>query len=141
MPMLDTVTIPVSDFGRSRRFYRAALEPLGYELLAEFPDRLHGGPAAGFGTERPEFWIREDPDVEGQLQIGFSAPTPAAVDAFHKAALAAGAVDQEAPGPVPSASSGRYAATVIDPDGHVVEAVSSGGETLGLTDLTAENDS
>ena len=47
----------------------------------------------------------------------------AAVDAFHKAALGEGAKDNGGPGVRPHYGPNYYAAFVIDPDGHNIEAV------------------
>jgi predicted lactoylglutathione lyase len=51
------------------------------------------------------------------------AENRAQVDAFHRAALAAGGQDNGAPGPRPQYHANYYAAFVIDPDGHNIEAV------------------
>jgi hypothetical protein len=63
----------------------------------------------------------------GRQGTGFGrdglAQSRAAVDAFHKAALDAGGADNGEPGLRPHYGEHYYAAFVIDPDGHVVEAV------------------
>lgn len=48
------------------------------------------------------------------------------VEAFYRAALAAGGTDNGAPGPRPDYGAGYYAAFVLDADGHNVEAVVGG---------------
>ncbi|HEX5714408.1 MAG TPA: VOC family protein [Solirubrobacterales bacterium] len=128
--MLDHVGFEVSDYERSKAFYEAALEPLGIKLVMEF-----GEGAAGFGkeTERgpnPFFWIqaRGRPAVSG-AHVAFGARTTEQVDAFHTAALAAGATDNGAPGPRPIYHPGYYGAFVLDPDGNNVEAVCHRGST------------
>ena len=121
--MLDHVGIEVADFDRSKAFYEAALEPLGIRLLMEFEG------SAGFGKEtehgpKPFFWIggRGRPAVSG-AHVAFGVRAPEQVDAFHAAALAAGATDNGAPGLRPQYHPGYYGAFVLDPDGNNVEAV------------------
>src|SRR5512144_1539436 len=115
--MIDHVSLRVSDYARSKRFYEAALAPLGYKLIMEF-----GGQAGGFGVERPDFWIGASP-AAGATHVCFAAASRAQVDAFHKAALAAGGRDNGAPGLRPHYHPHYYGAFVIGPDGHNVEAV------------------
>jgi catechol 2,3-dioxygenase-like lactoylglutathione lyase family enzyme len=122
--MLDHVGLEVSDYHRSRAFYEAALAPLGVRLLIEIADS-----AAGFGEEtehgpKPYFWIgaRGRPIVSG-AHVSFAAADRDTVDAFHAAALAAGAADNGAPGPRPIYHPHYYGAFVLDPDGNNVEAV------------------
>ena len=122
--MLDHVGLEVSDYERSKAFYAAALAPLGVRLLMEFGDS-----AAGFGEEtehgpKPYFWIqsRGRPVVSG-AHVAFASRDRDGVDAFHAAALEAGATDNGAPGPRPVYHPQYYGAFVLDPDGNNVEAV------------------
>ena len=55
--------------------------------------------------------------------VCFSAPSRAAVDAFHAAGLKAGGKDNGKPGPRPDYGPKYYSAFLIDPDGNNVEAV------------------
>ncbi|HEV7770686.1 MAG TPA: VOC family protein [Solirubrobacterales bacterium] len=121
--MIDHVSIEVSDFARSKTFYKAALEPLGIRLLMEFESN------AGFGKEteqgpKPFFWVdfRGRPAVSG-AHVAFGVRTTEQVDAFHAAALAAGGTDNGAPGLRPIYHPGYYGAFVLDPDGNNIEAV------------------
>jgi catechol 2,3-dioxygenase-like lactoylglutathione lyase family enzyme len=121
--MLDHLSLGVSDLAKARAFYDAALAPLGYRRLFDIAD------ASGYGEERrPQralpFWIGHAPGG-GPLNghVCFSARNRTSVDAFHKAALAAGARDNGAPGLRPEYHAAYYAAFVIDPDGHRIEAV------------------
>lgn len=124
--MLDHVGIEVSDLARSKAFYSAALGALGYVVTKEV------GPVVIFGvSEGP----RRSPDPAGEfsiapgtphadvVHIAFNAGSRAAVDAFHQAALAAGGVDNGAPGLRPHYHATYYAAFVLDPDGYNIEAV------------------
>lgn len=115
----------VSDFARSREFYTRALAPLG---LAPFMDRSRGGcELIGFGVPPdPVFWIRSTQVLDGRLHVAFLARSRAAVDGFHAAALAAGGHDQGAPGLRDRFGPNYYAAYVLDPDGHNIEAVCRG---------------
>jgi catechol 2,3-dioxygenase-like lactoylglutathione lyase family enzyme len=124
--MLDHVGIEVSDFARSKSFYEEALAPLGIRLLME---PVEGSAGAGFGKDtehgpKPFFWInaRGRAAVSG-AHVCFGVRTPEQVDAFHAAALAAGASDNGAPGRRPIYHPGYYGAFVLDPDGNNVEAV------------------
>lgn len=117
--MFDHVIIDVADLGRARSFYERALGPLGYELVMESDGRYAFGRAG-----RPDFWIvdRGTGDARG-VHLGFWAGDQSAVDAFHREAIAAGASDNGAPGIRPDYHSTYYAAFVIDPNGHNIEAV------------------
>jgi catechol 2,3-dioxygenase-like lactoylglutathione lyase family enzyme len=116
---IDHVTATVSDFETGKRFYEAALKPLGYQLQMEF-----GGSVAGFGPEdaMPDFWIGNEPG-RGASHIAFAAPDRAAVDAFYEAAMSAGGKDNGAPGLREHYHENYYAAYVHDADGNNVEAV------------------
>ena len=116
--MLDHVSLNVSDLAASRAFYSAALEPLAIGPLLE-----HRG-AVGLGSAgHPYFWLVERAPLSGPTHIAFRAADRAGVDAFHAAALAAGACDNGAPGLRPEYHPSYYGAFVIDPDGNNVEAV------------------
>jgi catechol 2,3-dioxygenase-like lactoylglutathione lyase family enzyme len=111
----------VSDLARSRDFYLRALAPLGFDRVNTtdvLPNEVE------FGVEdRHPFAISTDYPVGAPIHVAFAAESRAYVDAFHAAALAAGGRDNGAPGPRPEYSPGYYAAFVLDPDGHNVEAV------------------
>jgi catechol 2,3-dioxygenase-like lactoylglutathione lyase family enzyme len=123
--MFDQVGLAVADFTRSRNFYESALRPLGYRIVIEVsPEESGGDASAGFGSgATAQFWIGPGVPVRGMLRIAFVAPDHAAVDAFHRAAIAAGGTDQGAPGLRALGHPREYAAFVLDPEGHVIEAV------------------
>jgi catechol 2,3-dioxygenase-like lactoylglutathione lyase family enzyme len=80
--------------------------------------------AAGLGVPpKPDFWIGKAPQAGTPIHIAFRAETRAQVDAFYKAATAAGGRDNGAPGLRPHYHANYYGAFVLDPDGHSVEAV------------------
>lgn len=119
--MLDHVSIGVRDLAASRRFYDAALAPLGYRCLAAGADQ------AGYGRDAAVFWlgVSEAPvpaDPRSGLHFCFTAESRRAVDAFHAAGTGAGGRDNGAPGPRPDYGDSYYAAFVHDPDGYRLEA-------------------
>lgn len=124
--MIDHVGFSVSDIARSRAFYGAALAPLGLGLVMHMgPDRTEsGGTALGYGRAgEPFFWIGDNEAVGEGTHVALSAPSRAAVDAFHAAALGAGGRDHGAPGLREHYGPDYYAAFVLDPDGINLEAV------------------
>lgn len=124
--MLDHLGFTVSDFERSKAFYIHALAPLGIGVIKELSAEQTGGSAhVGFGEDgKPYFWIGDSGDVlRGGLHVAFAAKTRAQVDAFYKAALAAGARDNGAPGVREHYHRDYYGAFVLDMDGHNIEAV------------------
>jgi len=125
--IIDHVGLSVTDFGRSLAFYAAVLGTLGIRPLLEFEDNGIG--RAGFGRSRPDFWIGGGKLYRGEAHVAFVAASRAEVDAFHMAALANGGRDNGRPGLRPHYRPGYYAAFVLDPDGHNIEAVFHGDAT------------
>lgn len=124
--MIDHVGFAVADAERSRRFYEAALAPLGLGLIMTVPagENPTGGTAHGFGVEgNPFFWVGDNERVGEGTHVAFTAETRDQVDAFHEAALAVGGRDHGAPGLRPHYGPNYYAAFVLDPDGLNIEAV------------------
>ena len=123
-PLIDHLGLTVSDFGRSKVFYDAALKPLGMSVVMQVSAELTGGsPYVGYGAERPVFWVGANGPASGPMHLAFTAQTRAAVDAFYSAAMAAGGRDNGAPGVRAHYHSSYYGAFVLDPDGVNVEAV------------------
>ena len=120
--MIDHVSLGVRDLERSAAFYEAVLAEIGLEKLVSRADTV------GFGKRYPEFWLNGRPGM-GPVPAGsgthfcLRAREPAQVDAFHRAALAAGAVSDGAPGARPDYGEGYYAAFIRDSDGNRVEVV------------------
>ena len=123
--ILDHMGFGVSDYERAKAFYARALAPLGLSLLMEVgPEQNETGWAAGFGRDgAPAFWIGAEGRTAPRLHVAFTAPSRDAVRAFHAAALAAGGTDHGGPGLRPHYHPVYYAAFVLDPDGHNIEAV------------------
>ena len=121
--VIDHIGVGVRNFETSLDFYTRALAPLGFEPVAlDDADNR----SAAFGVEgRDDFWIHEGRPA-GRMHVAFDAESREAVDAFHAAALEAGARDNGAPGLRPAYSDTYYAAYVIDPNGNNIEAVFHG---------------
>lgn len=117
--MLDHLGIQVRDLPASLAFYDAVLAPLGARRMLEYPE------AVGYGSTSPDFWL--SPLGGGgqgvESHIAFTAPDRAAVQAFHDAAVAAGAEVLHAPKLWPEYHETYFGAFVRDPDGNNVEAV------------------
>jgi len=116
--MFDHMGFGVSDIDESGKFFLQALAPLGVGLAMEGPNSV------GLGRQgKPSMWLYATSAVTPPLHIAIAANTRADVDAFYQAAMAAGAKDNGAPGLRPHYHPNYYAAFVLGPDGHSVEAV------------------
>src|SRR4051812_48223445 len=114
--MIEHVSLRCSDVEKSRRFYEKALAPLGYRVSQEYGD------AVGFMAEgHTSFWVTKG-KIGTPTHLAFRAKDRAGVKAFHRAAVKAGGKDNGAPG-LRDYSETYYAAFVLDPDGHNMEAV------------------
>lgn len=114
--MLDHISLRVQDHSRAVAFYRAALAPLGYQVMMEYPG------ATGLGAGMPDLWVIASDHPPSPTHLAFSADR-AAVDAFHTAALAAGGTDNGPPGLRLDYHPHYYAAFVRDPEGNNIEVV------------------
>jgi catechol 2,3-dioxygenase-like lactoylglutathione lyase family enzyme len=133
--MIHHASLGVSDLAASRRFYDAALAPLGLARILDFGAGADagGGRGSDYGAEPHPYGVELTITVEAGLaarpppypgvHLCFRAPTRAAVAEFHAAALTHGGRDDGAPGPRPHYGESYYAAFVHDPDGHRIEAV------------------
>ena len=118
--ILDHITLLVSDFETSKRFYQAALAPLGIDIATEFDH------VAGFGRDgKGEFWLHGSAPAQAQqpMHIAFAAQNREQVRAFYAAALQAGGHDHGAPGIRAIYHAHYYAAFIVGPEGHNIEAV------------------
>ncbi len=118
--MLDHISIGVRDITRSKRFYDAALKPLGYVCKSADASSLGYGDDDGIGL-----WLGvSDHPVpahnKSNLHFCFAAPTRKSVDQFHAAALKEGGHDNGGPG-LRDYSPNYYAAFIVDPDGYRLE--------------------
>jgi catechol 2,3-dioxygenase-like lactoylglutathione lyase family enzyme len=120
--VIDHVSLGVTDLDRAARFYEAVLGAVGFAKLEVRPATV------GFGKRYPEFWLNHRPSMaavptDTGVHVCVRARTAAAVDEFHRTALAVGGSDDGAPGVRPHRTGGYYAAFVRDLDGNRIEAV------------------
>ncbi len=117
--MLDHVSLGVSDFAASRRFYDQALAPLGLKVLMGDDATF-----SGYGGAQPFFWIGKPEAARTErVHVAFTASDRPTVDAFYRAAMGAGGRDNGGPGLRPQYHADYYGAFVLDPDGNNIEAV------------------
>lgn len=118
--MFDHVKFGVSDYAASKAFFLKALEPLGVAVGAE------GLPTYGVelcSKAEASLCLFQTDAKPAPLHLAFTADSRQQVDAFHRAALEAGGKDNGPPGLRPQYHANYYAAFVIGPDGHNIEAV------------------
>ncbi len=118
--MLNHISVGTADYAKAKAFYTAVFETLGYVMVEDFGD------ACGFGKKDAlaSFWLTDtSTQTMPGFHVAFTASSRAEVDAFYKAGLAHGGRDNGAPGLRPEYSPTYYAAFVISPDGHHLEAV------------------
>src|SRR5262245_24292578 len=120
--MIDHVSIAVRDLGAASAFYEAVLGTIG------LVKREVRQTTVGFGKRYAEFWLNHRRSMatlpaDCGVHVCLRAPNPAAVDAFHAAALAAGGSSDGPPGLRPAYGEGYYAAFIRDLDGNTIEAV------------------
>ena len=118
--MFDHVKFGVSDYAASKAFFLKALGPLGVAVVAE------GAPTYGVelcAKGEVSLILYETEEKPAPLHLAFTAENRQQVDAFYRAAMEAGGKDNGAPGLCPEYSGKYYAAFVIGPDGHNIEAV------------------
>ena len=122
------VSLGVREMARTRVFYIAALSTLGIRLLFEFKNDAGDVVSMGFGKSFPELWVNRPLDggqtmPSNGTHVALFAPDAGAVQAFHRAGIAAGGTDAGDPGYRTEYQPGYYAAFLRDPDGNKVEAV------------------
>jgi len=121
--MIDHMGFKTRKIAVMRAFYEAAFAAMGGGMKMEVPKEYTGGMVVvGYGREHPVFWLTEA-DSNVPLHVAFAARSRAEVDAFYKAAMAAGGRDNGGPGLRTEYTPTYYAAFVFDPDGNNVEAV------------------
>lgn len=123
--MIDHTGVAVGDYQKSKKFYADALAAIGYQLIVEFPASVTGTEdVAGFGEGgKPDFWVVSGTPNKPPVHVAFRVGSRTMVDAFYKAAIAAGGTDNGQPGLRPHYHPNYYGAFVRDPDGHNIEAV------------------
>jgi catechol-2,3-dioxygenase len=124
--VVDHVDLLVRDLEASRTFYQAALEPLGYTILAE------SGKNISFGVKgADDFGIHQSEHPTVNAHVAFVSPSQEAVDTFYAKALGGGGRSKVAPQLHPEYHANYYAAYVFDPDGNNIEAVYHGAGASG----------
>jgi catechol 2,3-dioxygenase-like lactoylglutathione lyase family enzyme len=121
MAIFTHVAVGTNNLSKARAFYDAVLAPLGYKRLTDLGDN-----GSIWGESAPEFFVLKPANGQPATHanggtISFVAPNRSAVAAFHKAALAAGGVDEGAVGPrgwAPNA----FAGYARDLDGNKIAA-------------------
>ena len=127
--VIDHVGLSVSDYKKARKFYDAALKPLGWKVVMEY--KWDGGVSAGYGTQgKPFLWISTGKQTTPHIHLALGAETRPKVGAFYKAAIKAGGKANGGPGLREHYHPTYYAAFVFDPDGHNIEAVCHAPETV-----------
>ncbi|MGE6995245.1 VOC family protein [Pseudomonas sp. NPDC047961] len=122
--LIDHVEIRVADLEISKHFYRAVLPSLGLPEPYEGKDFFFSD----------ELVVSKADDYISRVHLAFQAKDHDMVQAFYKAALAAGGRDNGAPGYRPY-HAGYYAAFVLDPDGNNIEAVYNGPATRSTSSV------
>ena len=119
--MFDHVKFGVSDYAASKAFFLKALEPLGVVVVSEGPPQygVELSPAGG----KVSLCLFQTEEKPAHLHVAFTAKNRQQVEAFYRAALEAGGKDHGAPGLRPHYHANYYAAFVMRPDGHNIEAV------------------
>ena len=132
--MFDHVVFGATDYAASKAFFVKALEPLGFAVVSEGPLGIEMS-----ADGKTSLCLRLKEERPAPLHLAFVASNRRQVDAFHRAALAAGGLDNGAPGLRPRYHPNYYAAFVIGPDGHNIEAVchAPGGPAEEIDSLIA----
>ena len=125
MSTIDHTGLSVSDFAKAKSFYNQALAPLGIAIQMEVPKSVTGDfDVAGYGIDgKPDFWLAGAGKATPRVHFAFKAASRAEVDAFYKAAMAAGGTGNGPPGIRAHYHPSYYGAFVLDPDGNNIEAV------------------
>jgi catechol 2,3-dioxygenase-like lactoylglutathione lyase family enzyme len=117
---IDHLTVPVRDYEVGKRFYADVLQPLGFRVLLDWPDRRRA--YLGLESRPSSLWVIES-TFAGTLEVSLALPDRGSVVAFHTAALAAGGRSLAEPGVREEHSGDYYAARIADFDGNTIEAV------------------
>ncbi len=116
--MIEHISVPVSDYQKSKAFYQHTLAPLGYELIRDY------GPQAGGFCEgdSTSFWIIKKDEAIQPMHVALGAPSKEAVQTFYDEGIKSGGSDNGAPGFRLDYGDNYYAAFILDPDGNNIEA-------------------
>lgn len=122
---IDHIGLSVADLAKAKTFYAAVLGEIGLEPVGDYGAGQIGSVAVlGFGVGRKgQFWLAQRGQQSPDSHVCFRAKSRAAVRAFHAAGLTNGGRDNGAPGIRENYHNAYYAAFVLDPEGHNIEAV------------------
>lgn len=136
--MFDHMGFRVRDLAVARRFYDACAAALELQTIDNTPESFlvvrsaeEPIPFIWVGTALPAFWTAAHETSASPIHVGFRARDRATVDAFYRAALAAGGSDNGAPGTRGPPEANYYGAYVLDPDGNNIEAGVRGSASVG----------
>ena len=130
--MFSHICVGCNDLERSAAFYDALLSPLGLRRRVVLAD---GGPGAacwiGASGSLPRFYVyrpfdRAPASAGNGSMVAFIAPSIAAVEAAHAAGIAAGGLDEGAPGHRPHYGEGYFGGYLRDPDHNKIHVVFRG---------------
>lgn len=124
--MLHHLSLGTADLDRARAFYDPVMAELGLRRTLDVEDAVgYGAGITSFSLNRP---ADGRPAAPGNgVHVAFEVEHRAAVDAFHRVALAHGGTDDGPPGLRPEYDPNYYAAFVRDPDSNKIEAVTFAG--------------
>jgi catechol 2,3-dioxygenase-like lactoylglutathione lyase family enzyme len=119
--VISHVSLGTNRYDEAKSFYVSVLATLGGKIVMEHPG------AVAFGKTYPEFWLQVPYDgkpasIGNGWHVGFVAASKAEVDAFHAAALAAGATPDGDPGHRHEYGEPYYGCFLRDLDGNKIEA-------------------
>ena len=122
---IDHLNIAVPDLHAAMAFYEPVLASIGITQMLVIPPGSHGPAMTGYGwpDRKPYFWLVDEGTVGTNMHLAFTVDTRADVDAFHRAALDAGATERLAPAVHPEYHDDYYGGFVLDPHGINLEAV------------------
>lgn len=118
--MIAHASLNVNDIAKAKDFYSKALASMGYRVTMDYPEHKMAGMMSGEGNT--DLWL-DGNGCQQPTHLAFGATSEGQVQEFYKAALAAGAKDNGAPGYRSDYGAGYYAAFVHDPDGHNIEVM------------------
>jgi catechol 2,3-dioxygenase-like lactoylglutathione lyase family enzyme len=120
--MLGHLSLGMRELVAAGRFYDAVMAPIGWERVWSDADGIGFGPPGG--NDKLALFLRADAHPPGPgFHLSFNAPSDAAVDAAHAAALAHGGRDNGPPGLRPHFGADYYACFFIDPEGWRLEVL------------------
>ena len=120
--MIHHVSVGTADLSRARALYDPEMRELGLRRTLDVDEAVgYGAGITVFSLNLPADGAPATPG--NGVHIAFEVEKRAAVDAFHRIALANGGSSDGEPGLRPEYDANYYAAFVRDPDGNKIEAL------------------